>query len=57
MHEEIPLLTKYFFSGNLYAYHAWYSSRTTFLSSGDSIDGLPVSWLNTVREKTYKYLN
>jgi hypothetical protein len=56
MHNEIPLLTSYSFKDVIYAYHAWYSSRTTHLSVQDSIDGIPVSLFLNIRKKAYEYM-
>ena len=56
MHNEIPLLTSYSFKDVIYAYHTWYSSRTTHLSAQDSIDGIPVSLFLNIRKKAYEYM-
>jgi hypothetical protein len=56
MHNEIPLLTSYVYENNTYAWHAWYSSRAIGFPPQSSLDGLPVSWLQEVRKKTYEYL-
>jgi hypothetical protein len=56
MHSEIPLLTSYSYKDVVYAYHAWYSSRTTLLSVKNSLDGIPVSLLLNMRKKTYEYM-
>jgi hypothetical protein len=56
MHNEIPLLTSYSYENVVYAYHAWYSSRTTFLSVNKALDGIPVSSLLDIRKKIYQYM-
>lgn len=56
MHSKIPLLTSYSYKDVVYAYHAWYSSRTTLLSLEDSLDGVPVSILLSIRKKVYEYM-
>lgn len=56
MHDNIPLLTSYFYKGVTYAWHAWYSSRVVGLSSQELLDGLPVSWLRETRRLTYEYM-
>jgi hypothetical protein len=56
MHSEIPLLTSYSYKDVVYAYHAWYSSRTTLLSEQDSLDGVPVSLLQSIRKKAYEHM-
>jgi hypothetical protein len=56
MHDEIPLLTSYSLNSVVYAYHAWYSSRTTLLSANDLLDGVRVSLLQEIRRKAYWYL-
>jgi hypothetical protein len=55
MHEKTPLLTSYSYNGTIYAWHAWYSSRTTGVQS-KSLDGLPVSWLQDVRKTEYEFM-
>jgi hypothetical protein len=55
MHPKIPLLTSYAYNGAIYAWHAWYSSRTTGVHS-TSLDGLPVSWLQEVRKTEYEFM-
>jgi hypothetical protein len=55
-HSEIPNFTNYYYKDVIYAYHAWYSSRTTNLSVQDSIDGIPVSLILKVRKKAYEYM-
>ena len=56
MHSEIPLLTSYSFEGTVYAYHAWYSSRTTLLQAKDSLDGVPILLLLNTRKRAYDYM-
>ncbi len=56
MSNEIPFLTSYSYDSIIYAYHAWYSSRTTNLSSQSSIDGLPLSLIQNMRKKSFDYL-
>jgi hypothetical protein len=56
MHSEIPLLTSYSYEDVIYAYHAWYSSRTTHLSAQDSIDGIPVSSFLKIRKQAYEFM-
>lgn len=56
MHNEIPLLTSYSHGRVTYAWHAWYSSRTTGLSDQSALDALPVSWLREVRKLAYEYM-
>ncbi len=53
---EIPNFTSYYYKDIIYAYHAWYSSRTTNLSVQDSIDGVPVSSILNTRKKAYEYM-
>jgi hypothetical protein len=55
-HSEIPNLTSYSYKDIIYAYHAWYSSRTTKLSFQDSIDGIPVALILNIRKKAYEYM-
>jgi hypothetical protein len=55
-HSTIPLLTSYEYNGITYAWHAWYSSRTTGVSSASSLDGLQVSWLQEVRKIEYEFM-
>ena len=55
MHAKIPLLTSYSYNETIYAWHAWYSSRTTGVHSA-SLDGLPVSWLQEVRKTEYEFM-
>ena len=63
MHDKIPILTSYSHQGVIYAWHAWYSSRTFKLSDQDSLKhkssrkgGLPVPWLREVRKLAYEYM-
>jgi hypothetical protein len=53
---EISNLTSYSFENVIYAYHAWYSSRTNNLSIQDSLDGIPVSLLLNSRKNSYEYM-
>jgi hypothetical protein len=55
-HSEIPNLTSYSYKNVIYAYHAWYSSRTTILLVQDSIDEIPVSLILNIRKKAYEYM-
>ena len=54
-HDKIPLLTSYTFNETVFAWHAWYSSRTINADSS-SIDGYPVSWLQDVRKMEYDFM-
>lgn len=56
MHDKIPLLTSYEYNKTIYAWHAWYSSRTIGVNSNASIDGHPVSWLEKVRKIEYDFM-
>jgi len=56
MHDEIPLLTCYYYNDTIYAQHAWYSSRTTLLPVNDLLDGIPVSSLLDVRKRAFEYM-
>ena len=56
MHSTIPLLTSYEYNGTVYAWHAWYSSRTIGLNGASSLDGLQVSWLQEVRKIEYDFM-
>ena len=55
MHGKIPLLTSYAYNEIIYAWHAWYSSRTIGANTA-SIDGYPVSWLQDVRKLEYDFM-
>lgn len=55
MHPKIPLLTSYSYNETIYAWHAWYSSRTVG-AKGRSIDGYPVSWLQDLRKSEYDFM-
>jgi len=55
MHAKIPLLTSYEYNETIYAWHAWYSSRTIGTNSA-SIDGYPISWLQDVRKIEYDFM-
>lgn len=55
MHAKIPLLTSYVYDGIVFAWHAWYSSRTIGVNTL-SIDGYPVSWLEEVRKTEYDFM-
>ena len=55
-HTNIPLLTSYNYNENVYAWHAWYSSRTIGRNSKSSLDGLQVSWLQEVREIEFDFM-
>jgi hypothetical protein len=55
MHAKIPLLTSYVYNETVYAWHAWYSSRTIGTNNA-SIDGYPVSWLREVRKIEYDFM-
>jgi hypothetical protein len=54
-HAKIPLLTSYAYNGTIYAWHAWYSSRTIGMHSA-SLDGFPVSWLREVSKTEYDFM-
>ena len=56
VHEEIPLLTSYLHQGIIYAWHAWYSSRTVGLSDQDFVDSHPVFWLRETRRLAYSFM-
>jgi hypothetical protein len=56
MHKTIPLLSSYECNDTVYAWHAWYSSRTIGLSNSSSLDGLHVSWLQNVRKTEYDFM-
>jgi hypothetical protein len=55
-HSEIPNLTSYSCKDVIFAYHAWYSSRTTTLSDQSLIDGIPVSRIVKIRNKAYEFM-
>jgi hypothetical protein len=55
MDDSIPFLTSYSYSNKTYAWHAWYSSRTTGLSPQATIDGLPASWLIESWKQRYEF--
>jgi len=55
IHPKIPLLTSYEFDHTVYAWHAWYSSRTSGVNSS-SVDGYPLSWLRDVRKIEYDFM-
>lgn len=55
MHAKIPFLTSYAYNETIYAWHAWYSSRTIGIHSV-SLEGYPVSWLREVRKIEYDFM-
>jgi hypothetical protein len=55
MHDTIPFLTSYAYNETVYAWHAWYSSRTIGIHS-KSLDGYPVLWLREVRKIEYDFM-
>jgi hypothetical protein len=55
-HNEIPLLTSYSHQNTVYAWHAWYSSRTTGTPTKMLLDGLSVSWLQIVNKQAFEYM-
>lgn len=55
MHAKIPFLTSYAYNETIYAWHAWYSSRTSGIHSA-SLDSYPVSWLREVRKIEYDFM-
>jgi hypothetical protein len=55
MHAKIPFLTSYSYNETIYAWHAWYSSRTIGLNS-TALDGYPVSWLSEIRKTEYDFM-
>jgi len=55
MHAKIPLLTSYVYDETVYAWHAWYSSRTVGINRA-SLDGFAVSWLQEVRRMEYDFM-
>jgi hypothetical protein len=57
MHAKIPLLTSYMYNETIYAWHAWYSSRSIGAATNNaSIDGYPISWLNDVNKIEYDFM-
>jgi hypothetical protein len=56
MHDTIPLLTSYSNEGIVYAWHAWFSSRTTGFLSHQMMDGLPVRWLSEARKGELEFM-
>ena len=58
MHDAHPLLTSYSDHGIIYAWHAWYSSRTFGLSlSKQKLDELfPVPWLLDARKESIEFM-
>jgi hypothetical protein len=55
MHAKIPLLTSYAYNDTIYAWHAWYSSRTIGFNRA-SLDGYSVSWLREVRKIEFDFM-
>jgi len=55
MHPKIPLLTSYEYNETVYAWHAWYSSRTIGANCG-SLDGHSISWLRDVSKIEYEFM-
>ncbi len=55
MHPEIPFLTSYSYNDTIYAWHAWYSSRTTETKSAQ-LDGYPVPWLREINSIEFKFM-
>jgi hypothetical protein len=55
MHAKIPFLTSYAYNENIFAWHAWYSSRT-FGIKCSSLNGYPVSWLREMRKIEYDFM-
>lgn len=55
-HDTIPLLTSYSLRKTTYAWHAWYSSRTVGLSTNMSLDGMSISYLQTIRKIAFEYM-
>jgi hypothetical protein len=62
MHEKIPLLTSYIYNNTVYAWHAWYSSRSSGIGSAgenfhaETIDGYSVSWLKDVQRIEFDFM-
>jgi hypothetical protein len=56
MHAEIPLLTRYIYQGQTYAWHSWYSSRIFGMKDTEVLNGLPVSWLKNILKKAYVFM-
>lgn len=62
MHDKIPLLTNYTYNGESYAWHAWYSGRSSGINSAGkncnvaSIDGYPASWLKDVSKIEFDFM-
>ena len=55
-HNKIPALCAYSFEEKIFAWHAWYSSRTEGCSDEGSLDGVPVVYLRKVREQAVEYM-
>jgi len=55
-HEKIPALSAYSNEDQIFAWHAWYSSRTVGCSDETSLDGTPISFLRKVREQSIEFL-
>jgi hypothetical protein len=56
MHDELPLLTRYVYTGKTYAWHSWYSSRTVGMKDTEVLNGLPVFWLKDSLRKAYAFM-
>ena len=56
MYAEIPLLTRYMYGVETYAWHSWCSSRTIGMKNTDALNGLPVSWLKDTLKKAYSFM-
>jgi len=58
MHEKIPFLTSYVYNDKIFAWHAWYSSQVhrAALKATSSLDGLPLSWLQEVRNASLEFM-
>jgi len=55
-HDKIPALCAYSIEGKIFAWHAWYSSRTEDCSDESYLDGVPVTYLRKVREQAIEYM-
>ncbi len=55
-HNKIPALCAYSIEGKIFAWHAWYSSRTEGCSDEGYLDGVPIGYLRKVRELAIEYM-
>jgi len=56
VHDEIPLLTSYSYENKIYAWHSWYSSRTTRMNENYILDGISVRELKKIRRQSYEFM-